>query len=77
MTGGAQAKRAFEDARQTRRAASIVAMSILFIGIIIRVHAIQSLSAALQGKPDTVRIIYELAGRPSLEQWTLAGPRTR
>jgi hypothetical protein len=30
--------------------------------------------AALQGKPDTVRLIYELAGRPSLETWTLAGP---
>ena len=30
--------------------------------------------AALQSKPDTVRLIYELAGRPSLEQWTLAGP---
>jgi hypothetical protein len=30
--------------------------------------------AALQGKPDTVRMIYELAGRPSLEKWTLAGP---
>lgn len=30
--------------------------------------------AALQGKPDTVRLIYELAGRPSLEKWTLAGP---
>jgi len=30
--------------------------------------------AALQGKPDTVRMIYDLAGRPSLEEWTLAGP---
>jgi hypothetical protein len=30
--------------------------------------------AALQSKPDTVRLIYELAGRPSLEKWTLAGP---
>ena len=30
--------------------------------------------AALQGKPDTVRLIYDLAGRPSLERWTLAGP---
>ncbi len=30
--------------------------------------------AALQSKPDTVRLIYELAGRPSLETWTLAGP---
>lgn len=30
--------------------------------------------AALQGKSDTVRLIYELAGRPSLETWTLAGP---
>ena len=30
--------------------------------------------AALQGKPDTVRMIYDLAGRPSLEKWTLAGP---
>jgi hypothetical protein len=30
--------------------------------------------AALQSKPDTVRMIYELAGRPSLDKWTLAGP---
>jgi hypothetical protein len=30
--------------------------------------------AALQGKPDTVRMIYDLAGRPSLDKWTLAGP---
>jgi hypothetical protein len=30
--------------------------------------------AALQGKADTVHMIYELAGRPSLEKWTLAGP---
>jgi ankyrin repeat protein len=30
--------------------------------------------AALQSKPDTVRMIYELAGKPSLEAWTLAGP---
>jgi hypothetical protein len=30
--------------------------------------------AALQGKADTVRMIYELAGRPSLDRWTLAGP---
>jgi hypothetical protein len=30
--------------------------------------------AALQSKPDTVRLIYELAGRPSLEKLTLAGP---
>ena len=30
--------------------------------------------AALQSHPDTVRLIYELAGRPSLEKWTLAGP---
>jgi hypothetical protein len=30
--------------------------------------------AALQGKPDTVRMIYDLAGRPSLKKWTLAGP---
>ena len=30
--------------------------------------------AALQGKADTVRMIYELAGRPSLEKLTLAGP---
>ena len=30
--------------------------------------------AALQGKTDTVRMIYDLAGRPSLERWTLAGP---
>lgn len=30
--------------------------------------------AAIQGHPDTVRMIYELAGRPSLEEWSLAGP---
>jgi len=30
--------------------------------------------AALQGHSDTVRMIYELAGRPSLEEWSLAGP---
>jgi len=30
--------------------------------------------AALQGKADTVRMIYELAGKPSLDTWTLAGP---
>jgi len=30
--------------------------------------------AALQSKPDTVRLIYDLAGRPSLEKLTLAGP---
>ena len=30
--------------------------------------------AALQGKPDTVRMLYDLAGRPSLDTWTLAGP---
>jgi hypothetical protein len=30
--------------------------------------------AALQSQPDTVRMIYELAGRPSLEKLTLAGP---
>ena len=30
--------------------------------------------AALQGKTDTVRMIYDLAGRPSLEKLTLAGP---
>ncbi|HET7696093.1 MAG TPA: hypothetical protein VFK57_10325 [Vicinamibacterales bacterium] len=30
--------------------------------------------AALAGKADTVRMIYELAGRPSLDRWTLAGP---
>jgi hypothetical protein len=30
--------------------------------------------AALQSKPDTVRLIYELAGKPSLEKLTLAGP---
>ncbi len=30
--------------------------------------------AALQSKPDTVRMIYELAGRPSLEKLTPAGP---
>src|SRR5215471_3914158 len=30
--------------------------------------------AALQSHPETVRMIYDLAGRPSLEKWTLAGP---
>ena len=30
--------------------------------------------AALQSHPDTVRMIYDLAGRPSLEKLTLAGP---
>ena len=30
--------------------------------------------AALQGEPDTVRMIYELAGRPPLGKLTLAGP---
>ena len=30
--------------------------------------------AALQGRADTVRMIYDLMGRPSLERWTLAGP---
>ena len=30
--------------------------------------------AALQGKADTVRMIYELAGRPSLDRLSLAGP---
>lgn len=30
--------------------------------------------AALQGHADTVRLIYDLAGRPSLETLTLAGP---
>ena len=30
--------------------------------------------AALQGEPGTVRLIYDLAGRPSLEKWTFAGP---
>lgn len=30
--------------------------------------------AALQGKPDTVHLIYELAGRPPLDRLTLAGP---
>jgi hypothetical protein len=30
--------------------------------------------AALQGKTDTVHMIYDLAGRPSLDKWTLAGP---
>jgi hypothetical protein len=30
--------------------------------------------AALQGKPDTVRMIHEWLGRPSLHRWTLAGP---
>ncbi|QJR37598.1 ankyrin repeat domain-containing protein [Gemmatimonas groenlandica] len=30
--------------------------------------------AALQGHPDTVRMIHELAGRPPLWNWSLAGP---
>ncbi len=30
--------------------------------------------AALQGKPDTVRMIYDLAGRRPFEKWSLAGP---
>jgi hypothetical protein len=30
--------------------------------------------AALQGKADTVRLIYDLAGRPSLDKLSLAGP---
>jgi ankyrin repeat protein len=30
--------------------------------------------AALQGKVDTLHLIYELAGRPSFERYTLAGP---
>jgi Ankyrin repeat len=30
--------------------------------------------AALQGKADTVRMIYDWVGRPSLHRWTLAGP---
>jgi hypothetical protein len=30
--------------------------------------------AALQGHPETVRMLYEMAGRPSLEKWSLAGP---
>jgi len=30
--------------------------------------------AALQGEPDTVRMIYDLMGRPSFANWTLAGP---
>lgn len=30
--------------------------------------------AALQAHTDTVRMIYEMAGRPSLEKWSLAGP---
>lgn len=30
--------------------------------------------AALQGKTDTVRLIYDLAGRPPLERLSLAGP---
>ena len=30
--------------------------------------------AALQSHPETVRMIYGLMGRPSLERWTLAGP---
>ena len=30
--------------------------------------------AALQGHADTVRMIHDLAGRPPLGQWSLAGP---
>lgn len=30
--------------------------------------------AALQGQTDTVRLIYELAGRPPVDTWSLAGP---
>src|SRR5580765_935866 len=30
--------------------------------------------AALQSHTDTVRMIYDLAGRPSLDKWKLAGP---
>src|SRR5581483_5235427 len=30
--------------------------------------------AALRGHPDTVRLIYQLAGRPSIEKWSLSGP---
>jgi hypothetical protein len=30
--------------------------------------------AALQGHADTVRMIYDWVGRPSLHKWTLAGP---
>jgi hypothetical protein len=30
--------------------------------------------AALQGKSDTVRLIYDLAGRPSIDKLSLAGP---
>ena len=30
--------------------------------------------AALQGKTDTLQMVYDLAGRPSLERMTLAGP---
>ena len=30
--------------------------------------------AALQGHTETVRLIYDLAGRPALDTWTLAGP---
>jgi len=30
--------------------------------------------AALQGKTDTLHLIYELGGRPSLDRYTLAGP---
>jgi len=30
--------------------------------------------AALQGHTDTVRMIYALAGEPSIDKWTLAGP---
>ena len=30
--------------------------------------------AALQGQTETVHLLYDLAGRPSLDRWTLAGP---
>jgi Ankyrin repeats (many copies) len=33
--------------------------------------------AALQGHPDTVRMVYEMLGSPSLEKWSLAGPAYR
>jgi hypothetical protein len=30
--------------------------------------------AALQGEPGTVRLIYDLAGRPPVDKWSFAGP---
>jgi hypothetical protein len=37
-------------------------------------HEFAAGRAALQGKIETLHLIYDLAGRPSLERWTLAGP---